>query len=386
MTSMKSFLLTAIAVFALPACSDAAFQLQEPAEVGPSTDADQESAADSGPPDATAEAPGDGDVLAEVGDGDALADSGPDAAEASDGDAIVESGAADTSMETDTTSSDGPSDTPTDSAGPPACPGTVKEGKLSEFNDPTSTMRATAGDGIHVHVVATSGKFVVSKSLTGLMCLYGVFVADPNVTFAAYSGIIVVTQGKGVLSDAGGSVVCSEDDLIPSDVKAGDMLDVTGRYDLAGPSATECGSGTPPLPAPTPKMPRLSQVCKFTRTPGGTAPTPLDVSSTDLVGGSATVLRYSGGLVRVNTVTAVTATAPGDSSFGVFKVDPGGLSVTDKIYYAGTGTAPTVKVGDKFSSIVGESYLDWCTWSLAPTSRCGMKFSLDAGVDAGACP
>ena len=394
MKSMKSFLLTAIAVFALPACSGADFQTQAPSETDPVVDADQESAVDSGSPDAPAEA-GDDGVLVEAGDDGVLADSGPDAAEASGGDAIVDcgaivdDGATDTFMEADTTSSDSDAaDTPTDGVGPPACPVPIKEGKVAEFNDPTSTMKATAGDGIHVHTVATSGKFVVSKTWSTLKCLYGVFVADPNATFAAYSGILVTSQSNGVVGDSGvGSVTCSDDDLIPNDVKAGDLLDITGTYDLIGPSTAVCASMTPPLPLPTPaKAPQLTRVCKLTRTPGGTVPVPLDVSTTDLINGSTTVLRYSSGLVRVKNVTAATATAPGDSSFGVFNVSPGGLPITDKVYYRGAGTAPVVKVGDKFTLIVGESYLDFCTWSLAPTSRCDMVLSSDAGVDSGTCP
>lgn len=301
-------------------------------------------------------------------------------------------GGTDSGTPTDSTPTDSPpGDSPGDGfTGPPPCPATTKDGKLADFNDPASGKTAAAGDGIHVNVVATSGKFIVSKSKTSLKCLYGVFAADPNATFVPYSGILVVSQGNnGVIGDSG-SVVCSDGDLIPNDVKAGDLLDVTGSYDIFGPSATTCGKATPPLPPPNPaKAPQLAQVCTLTRTTGGTVPAPLDVNPSDLVDGSTTVLKYSAGLVRVKSVTATTATAPGDSSFGAFKVDPGGLNVTDTIYYRGSATAPVVSVGDKFTSIVGESYLDFCTWSLAPTSRCDITptpVGPDAGADAGTCP
>lgn len=289
-----------------------------------------------------------------------------------------------------------PGDTPVDGfTGPPACPTTVAEGKLAEFNDPASGKTAKKGNGIHVNVVATSGKFIVSKSKKSLKCLYGVFAVDANTTFAPYSGIVVVSEGNnGTIDPTTGSVHCSDGDLIPLDVKPGDMLDVTGTYDIFGPTAATCGAATPPLSPPTPaKAPQLSSVCKLTRTAGGTVPAPLDVSSTDLAGGaSSPVLKYSGGWVRIKNVTATTATAPGDSSFGAFKVDPGGLQIVDTIYYRGAATAPVVKVGDKFDSIVGESYLDFCSWSLAPVSRCGIApppTGADAGADAGdagSCP
>jgi hypothetical protein len=283
------------------------------------------------------------------------------------------------------TDSGSPTDTGGDGfTGPPPCPDptTVKEGKLADFNDPASGKTGAKGDAIHVQVVATSIKFIVSKSKKSLKCLYGVFAADANATFAPYSGILVVSQGNNGTIGPTGSVQCSEGDLIPTDIKAGDLLDLTGTYDIFGPSATTCGAGTPPVPPPTPATaPQLTQICKLTRTAGGTVPTPADVTPADLVGGADTVLKWSGGLVKISGVKAKTATAPGDSSFGAFTLDPSGLQITDTIYYRGAATAPNVKVGDTFTAIIGQSYLDFCTWSLAPRGLC--DFNPEPIGDAG---
>ena len=56
--------------------------------------------------------------------------------------------------------------------------------------------------------------------------------------------------------------------------------------------------------------------------------------------------------------------------------------MTDTIYYRGSSTAPVVKVGDHFDKIVGNSYLDFCTWSLAPGGLC--DFNPPPYGDAGA--
>jgi hypothetical protein len=86
--------------------------------------------------------------------------------------------------------------------------------------------------------------------------------------------------------------------------------------------------------------------------------------------------------VKISDVTAKTATAPGDTSFGAFTLDPSGLQVADTIYYRGASTAPVVAVGQHFDSIIGQSYLDFCTWSLTPRGLC--DFTPPPYGDAGA--
>ncbi len=275
---------------------------------------------------------------------------------------------------------------------PPTCATTLKDGKLAEFNDPGSPKKATKGDGIHLTgVIATSGKFLVSKSAKTGTCLYGVFVADANATFVAYSGILVVSQGVDATAGDSGATSCHDGDLIPKDVKAGDTLELKGLYDEFGPTAATCGGATPPTAVPNPaKAPQLAKLCAYTKTGDGTAPAPLAVTPDDIKGTGPDQLKYSGGLVKVTAVKAKTATAPGDTSFGAFALDPSGLAVGDKIYYRGAATAPVVAVGQSFTEITGQSYLDFCTWTLEPRSICDIKpppVNPDAGADAGpSCP
>jgi hypothetical protein len=254
---------------------------------------------------------------------------------------------------------------------PPACPATLKDGSLVSFQDPASSSKAVLNDGLHLAgVVATSGKFLVSKSSTSGTCLYGVFVADANATFVPYSGILVVSKGNNATPfETGTGTFCTHGDLIPTDVKPGDILDLKGTYDMFGPSSSTCGGATPPVPPPTPaKGAQLTQLCAYSKTGDGTAPAPATVSPDELKGVDATA-KWTGGLVKVVDVKAKTAV----DSFGKFTLDPSGLSIGDKIYYRGAPTAPVVAAGQTFTEIVGISYLDFCTWSLEPRTVCDIK-------------
>lgn len=263
----------------------------------------------------------------------------------------------------------------------PSCPATTKTAKIAELNDPLSSKKGTSGEGVVLTaVVATSPKFLVSKSKTTMHCLYGVFLADANTTFAPYSGILVVSRGNDATT-SGTTTKCSDGDLIPNDTMPGDVFTATGKYELFGPTSTSCAPAAVPTPA---KAPQLGALCALTRSStGGATPAPLDVTPADLIGGSDVVLKYSAGLVRVKRVKAKTATTPGDTTFGTFTLDPSGLSVTDTVYFRGPSTAPTVTVGQSFTTIVGESYLDFCSWTLAPRSMCDLS---PPPGDAGVCP
>lgn len=269
-----------------------------------------------------------------------------------------------------TTDTGTPSDTGTES-GPPKCPTTTKDGKLAELQDPASTKKATLGDGIKVAgAIVTTQKFRVSGTpkKEGDSCLYGVFVADANTTFQPYSGIIVLSYGdNAVASDGGGASCPSGTDLIPNDIKPGDKIDFTATYTEFGPTSATCGKATPPLPPPNPdKMRQAMKLCALTKAGTGTLPAPADVTPAAIAQGGADVAKYMGGLVRIKDVEASS-----DIAFGQFKIKGSELYVNDTIYYRGAATAPKVKTGDKFTSITGVSYLDFCTWTLAPSDVCG---------------
>jgi len=262
-----------------------------------------------------------------------------------------------------------PSDTKTERV-PPKCPAVLKEGKLAELQDPASSKKATLGDGIKLTgVIATTQKFRTSGTpkKEGDSCLYGVFVADANATFQPYSGILVLSYGDNAVAAGTGFTCPSGTDLIPNDIKPGDAVDLSATYTEFGPTSTTCGKATPPLPPPSPdKMRQAMQLCAFTKKGAGTLPVPADVTPAAIANGGADVGKWMGGYVRIKDVEASS-----DISFGQFKIKGSELYVNDTIYYRGAATAPKTKTGDKFTSITGVSYLDFCTWTLAPSDVCG---------------
>ena len=263
-----------------------------------------------------------------------------------------------------------PSDAPFES-GPPKCPTAPKEAKLAELQDPSSAKKATLGDGIKITgAVATTQKFRTSGTpkAAGDSCLFGVFVADANATFQPYSGILVLSYGDKAIAGTGGGFTCpSGTDLIPNDIKPGDSVDFTATYTEFGASSASCGKATPALPPPNPEKQRqAAQLCALAKKAGGTLPAPADVTPASIAQAGADVGKWMGGLVRIKDVEAST-----DIAFGLFKVKGSELLVNDTIYYRGAATAPKVKTGDKFTSIVGVSYLDFCSWTLAPSDVCG---------------
>jgi hypothetical protein len=275
------------------------------------------------------------------------------------------------------------------------CPETLKSGSIESFRDPASATKAIVNDGIKLTgVVATSIKYRTrNPKKAGDSCQFAVFVADANATFKPYSGIQVISYGDNAVATDGGGVTCpTGTDFIPDDIKPGDKLDLTGTYTEFGPSASACGSATPPVPPPIPdKQPQVFKVCALTKTGDGALPAPADVTPAQLetrpadagVAGGAENLKWVGGLVRIKDVEAdacaTGATCTGALSFGAFKVKGSTLEVTNTIYYRGAATAPTVAVGDKFSSVTGVMLLDFCTWSLAPSKCADMVWSGGTG-------
>lgn len=317
----------------------------------------------------------------------------------------------DTASPTDSgpgTDSAGGGDTGGGGDGGSKCPATVKTGSIESFRDPASSTKAIVNDGVKLTgVIATSIKYRTrNPSKAGDPCQYAVFVADANATFKPYSGVQIIAYGAdAVMNDAGRATCPTGTDLIPDDIKPGDKLDLTGTYTEFGPSATTCGGGTPPVPPPIPdKQPQVFKVCELTKAGTGTLPAPADVTPSQVetrapdagVAGGAENLKWVGGLVRIKDVEAdtCTGTCTGALAFGAFKVKGSTLEVTDTIYYRGAATAPTVAVGDKFSSVTGVMLLDFCTWSVAPskcadmvwasgTGKCPSGGTSDAGTDTG---
>jgi hypothetical protein len=280
--------------------------------------------------------------------------------------------------------SETPADARPDGSNIPRCPAAPKAGSLVELQAPGAN-QAKVGDGVKLTgVVATSRKFGVSLSgNVGGGCLWGVFVADKNDTFKPYSGQLVTSYGDKAIAGEGGRPTCPRGtDLIPNDIRPGDVIDLTAKVGEYAP--TTCADLSPS------KGPQLVDTCAFTKTGTTTPVGPETVPAEQLLNKSPDLRKWLNGLVRVADVTADTATQPNEPeagrTFGDFQLSGSGLKITNKLW----GGFATVAKGQVFSEIAGISNLDFCTYSLSPVNCADMKATSgevcptrgDAGPDA----
>jgi len=302
--------------------------------------------------------------------------------------------AGDTSVKTDSNvTTDAPKTDTKAEGGGDGCPATIKhEGKIAEFRNSTPA-KVIPNDGVKLNgVVVTSIKWRTrNPSASFKSCLYSIFVADPNATFTPWSGMQIIAYGDDPVESDGGRFECDpKTDPIPNDIKIGDVVDVTGTYTEFGPTSAACGAASPALPPPTPAKAPQVRACRVTKIGTGTAPAPAVVTTAQISDGSAELLQWAGGRVKVQNVEAAA-----NASFGNFPLKPDSkLWVSDIIWYRGTGW--TVSAGAKFDEITGHPLIDFCTWSLAPSFcadakattgtdiKCPAPPGSDAGTDAAA--
>jgi hypothetical protein len=254
-------------------------------------------------------------------------------------------------------------------------------------------------------VVAMSEKFLVSGSTS---CLWGVFVSAPGLTeTAANTGLIALSYGTDPMIPPGQTMAfCPKEgqdpagDKIPDDVKPGDVLDLVGVTAYYTPNCMA------PNPVNTVPMRQLGQVCSATKT--GTAPIPAAhlMTGTDLAGLSSLTDssfhdQWGGVKVRIESAAAQSsdtncpttpmacppATPCVVQNFGNILVDPG-IDISDKAYYRpydkpAQCTAPTTAsqvchegptytdTAMTFNSVEGFHYLDFCTWGITVSDKCG---------------
>ncbi len=284
-----------------------------------------------------------------------------DSGDVTDSTSNTDGGGDDSTPGSETTPTDG---TTGGDAAKVTCPATTKAGSIASLMGPGTTL--IKNDGVKLSgVIATSRKFRLSSSpkKLGDDCLYGVFVADANATFLPYSGTLVLSYGLNAVASGTGFTCPLDTDLVPKDVAPGDKLDLIASFDSFGPTAATCSGGGDPIPNPD-KMRRLYKLCEITKTGTGAVPAPAVVPPNDLSTG-AEVAKWMGGYVKIENVEASSVL-----DFGAFKLKNSTLEVSNDIYYRGATTAPKVDIGDKFTSITGLSYLDFCTWVLMPNT-CG---------------
>ncbi len=287
----------------------------------------------------------------------------------------------------------------------PTCGGPTT--KLAQITDPKNP--DAVGKGLPVNVdglVVMSQKFLVSKSSSGT-CLYGVFVSEPGLTETApYSGIMVLAKGSpAVIPPGQNTAYCGKisnrfaddplpGDVIPDDIKPGDVVNVSGTADsfLLNACAAEMNGSKVP-------QKQISFACKFEKTGMTVTPPaphvftlPEDIAKL----GSPTDLafheQWGGVKVRIGAESTVVPQAdPGGGSgmvvvgkFGIIKLANGvpndpmkpNVNVGNKLYYRGYDkqtcySGPMYSSVDiKFTAIDGFNYLNYCTWDVEPNNKC----------------
>lgn len=241
----------------------------------------------------------------------------------------------------------------------------------------TNVANGTVSVGTQVKltgVVATSQKFLVSRSASTGSCLWGMFVSEPNLTTAAaYSGTMVADYGDDAVTDPdGGFGDCpTGTDLIPEDTKPGDVFDVVGKADKFVSKSCAGDAGTGPA-----AQAQVSKACLVTRTgTNGQVPAPAVITNAaDLMNGAdeATHRKWGGVLVKLENVSPQLWDGGGVvGPYGIITLT-NGLEVHDKLYYDKNdkSSGPKFASGTTFNSITGISYLDFCTWALEPRDKC----------------
>jgi hypothetical protein len=224
---------------------------------------------------------------------------------------------------------------------------------------------------VRVDGTATSQKFLLSHAHSG-SCLFGAFVgAAPDAE--GPRGLLVVSYGD----DAPAAEACpTGTDAIPDDLRPGDVVRTVGY--LGGYAPSGCSK------TPSPQL-MVDRACQLQRSTRGVVPEPFVLSYSDadaLARGteSERVHRFAGGLVRLEHVSALPAEDGSGSvgPYGVIALRETALEIHNDLEYGdlsldGPGDARKSLVfpyPTAFASVTGLVYLDYCTWALAPRSRC----------------
>lgn len=233
-------------------------------------------------------------------------------------------------------------------------------------------------------VVAMSQKFLVSKSKNTGSCLWGVFVSAPGLTeTAANTGMIVLSYGTpAAIPEGETEAYCPKlgqdpaGDVLPDDVKPGDVLNVIGTNQVF-PNPPQCTGDNPPNQV---GMRQLSAVCFAERT--GTAPVPTphvltaeEAASITSTSDAAFHDAWGGVKVRVENVGVTLVDGEVLGPFGVVLLD-NGIPVGDKVYYRPYSDnycheGPVFSDPEiVFDRVDGFHYLNYCTWGIEANDKC----------------
>jgi hypothetical protein len=232
---------------------------------------------------------------------------------------------------------------------------------------------------VQVSATATSQKFLLSHTRSG-GCLFAAFLGiEPDAT--GPRGLLLVSYGDDAPED---EPCLTGIDGIPDDLAPGDVLTAVGYLSSYAPPG--CSA------VPSAQL-MVDATCPLERTGRTTAPEPftlsLDQANAVAQGSDQSVLRaFAGGLVRLENVTA-RRPADGNGSvgpYGVVQLNETRLELHNDLEYGdltlgGPGDPEkslSFPYPQSFASVTGLVYLDYCTWSLAPRSRCA-DFSPPSG-------
>jgi hypothetical protein len=274
--------------------------------------------------------------------------------------------------------------------------------------------------------VAMSPKFLVSHSTQSNTCLWGVFLSDYGLSETmGYTGILAVSYGTLASAVDGGKPYCPDilphslsagapigpgdpaGDAFPDDTQPGDVLDVIGTTDVYIPTTcttSDAGPGASMIPGI-----QLSKVTKVTRHGTTTPPKPHvfpgngpDIVSLAAGNDPAWLAQWGNVRVEFDNVTVASQGGMLTDKYGHMLLQitgQYGIQVGDKLYYDGLAkytddchAGPTYPTVPPFplTSVTGFVYLDFCNWSLAPSSKCSdlnppsidCQSYADAGPDA----
>lgn len=278
---------------------------------------------------------------------------------------------------------------------PPKCEGELVT--LEQMNNPKAPGAVKKGSPVRVEgVIATSRKFLVSQSKASGSCLYGVFVSAPNLTETApYSGMLVISYGCDAAVPPGGQqAYCPklsshfpDDpkalDAIPDDIKPGDVLNVTGKFDDYIPQT--CGSM--PTDSKTPQN-QLLVDCAVERTGTAPLPAPHELAPDEIAkladqADADFHTQWAGVKVRVANVSPAPQPDPEGSgnmvvvgAYGEIKLLDSNVVIGDKIYYRGYekdkcfGGPVFSGLKMTWNKIDAIHYLNFCTWGLQTNNKC----------------
>jgi hypothetical protein len=260
---------------------------------------------------------------------------------------------------------------------------------IAQITDPSAPGYVTNTVVKLTGVIATSTKFLASKSASG-SCLWGVFLSSPGLAQAApHTAILALSYGTPATGPDGGKAYCPviqenepAGDAFPDDTKPGDVLDVQGLAAPFIPSTCGAPDAGPPDNSSVAEV-ELGKVTVVTRTSTGAAvPAPYVLTASDAAklaaGQDATFFgAWGGARVTLENVTAVPQQGMLFDAYGHMLMNDG-VQVGDELYYVGAVKntdacyAPVTYPTDMptFSAITGFVYLDYCTWSLAPADKC----------------